>query len=78
MPMSRSSIKPMLISTKTFQRQDTRQLLKRHQFHDGLYARIAEKLHVNPSYVSRVARGERESPGIVNALLEELRRIEKA
>lgn len=67
----------MLMSTKPYRKADTEQLLKRHQLHDGLYARVAKKLNVDCSYVSRVARGERESPGILYALLKELRRIEK-
>jgi len=41
----------------------------------GLYGRVAKQLKVDPSYVSRVARGERQS-GAIEALLEkELRRI---
>jgi hypothetical protein len=35
----------------------------------GLYARVAKELGVDPSYVSRVARGERRSEEI-EALLE--------
>jgi transcriptional regulator with XRE-family HTH domain len=67
----------MLTSIKSFHKLDMQELLKRHQLHEGLYARVAKKLRVHASYVSRVARGERESPGILSALLEELRRIEK-
>ncbi len=37
----------------------------------GLYTRVARKLNIHPSYVSRVARGERESPPIEAALLKE-------
>jgi len=38
----------------------------------GLYNRVADKLGVDPSYVSRVARGERRSAAIVAALEEEM------
>ena len=41
----------------------------------GLYGRVARKLRVDPSYVSRVARGERHSKKIENALRRELNRI---
>ena len=38
----------------------------------GLYQRVAAKLGVDPSYVSRVARGERQSPLVLAALQEEM------
>jgi len=41
----------------------------------GLYGRVARKLHVDPSYVSRVARGERPSVWIEGALRRELNDI---
>jgi hypothetical protein len=41
----------------------------------GLYQRIATKLGVDPSYVSRVARGERKSPKIEVALNRELAKL---
>ena len=44
----------------------------------GVYSRVARKLGVDRSYVSRVARGERRSPEIEEALRSELRRIEAA
>jgi hypothetical protein len=43
----------------------------------GLYVRIASKLHVDPSYVSRVARGERQSKAIERALQSEIDQINK-
>jgi len=49
--------------------------LKWHRLHLGLYARVAKKLQVNPSYVSRVARGKRQSDDVKKALLQELSRI---
>ncbi len=41
----------------------------------GLYGRVARQLKVDPSYVSRVARGERQSDQIDASLERELRRI---
>ena len=41
----------------------------------GLYGRVARQLRVDPSYVSRVARGERQSGMIEASLEKELRRI---
>jgi len=41
----------------------------------GLYGRVARHLKVDPSYVSRVARGERQSEAIEASLERELRRI---
>jgi transcriptional regulator with XRE-family HTH domain len=49
--------------------------LKWHRLHLGLYARVAKRLRVNPSYVSRVARGKRQSDDVKKALLTELTRI---
>ena len=51
--------------------------LKRYQLYRGLYSRVALKLGVDRSYVSRVARGERRSPEIESALQVELKRIER-
>jgi hypothetical protein len=43
----------------------------------GLYVRIARKLGVDPSYVSRVARGDRHSKQIENALRQALETISR-
>jgi hypothetical protein len=51
-------------------------LLRAHMLHTGLYKRVANKLGMDPSYVSRVASGDRIHPKIRRALLEELRRIQ--
>lgn len=37
----------------------------------GLYSRVARKLGVDRSYVSRVAAGERRSPAIERAIISE-------
>ena len=36
----------------------------------GIYERVARRLHLDPSYVSRVARGERRSEAVKAALRE--------
>ena len=41
----------------------------------GLYARVARQIGVDPSYVSRVARGERQSQEISLALEKEMQRV---
>jgi hypothetical protein len=41
----------------------------------GVYNRVAKRLGVDPSYVSRVARGERKSASVEQALAEEVRAI---
>ncbi len=51
--------------------------LRRYSLYRGLYSRVAKKLGVDRSYVSRVARGERRSPEIEAALRAELKRIER-
>jgi transcriptional regulator with XRE-family HTH domain len=52
-------------------------LLKAHKLHLGLYRRVADKLGVVPSQVSRVAKGERKAVKIQRALLDELRKIQR-
>lgn len=58
-------------------KDDRQYLLRKHRMHDGLYSRVAKKLGTDPSYVSRVAKGERGSERILSAILAELRRIEQ-
>jgi hypothetical protein len=41
----------------------------------GLYRQVAHRLRVHPSYVSRVARGERRSAAVERALRRELNKI---
>ena len=41
----------------------------------GIFNRVAKRLGVDPSYVSRVARGERKSALVEKALAEEVRII---
>lgn len=49
--------------------------LARYARYRGLYARVARQLGVDRSYVSRVARGERRSKRVEEALRAELKRI---
>ncbi len=51
--------------------------LNRLSLYRGIYSRVARQLKIDPSYVSRVARGERRSDKVETALLKEIRRIEK-
>jgi transcriptional regulator with XRE-family HTH domain len=59
-------------STKLNSKQYSPQSLYR-----GLYVRIARKLDVDPSYVSRVARGARRSSEIESALRQALAEIDQ-
>ena len=52
-------------------------LLRKHRKHEGLYARVARKLGLDSSYVSRVANGKRTSERIMSAIVAELRRIQR-
>ena len=69
MPRKESSLLPDI--TKTTE-------LKRYSLYRGLYARVAREVGVDRSYVSRVARGERRSEEIEQALRSEFRRIQRA
>jgi hypothetical protein len=44
----------------------------------GIYSRIARRLGVDRTYVSRVARQERRSPEIESALIQEFDRTQKS
>ena len=44
-------------------------------FLSGLYSRVARQLGVHPSYVSRVARGERRSDRVYRAIAAELSKL---
>jgi transcriptional regulator with XRE-family HTH domain len=52
-------------------------LLKAHKLHLGLYRRVADKLGVNASQVSRVAGGTRRDLKIRLAIVDELRKIQR-
>ena len=43
----------------------------------GIYTRVARRLGVDRSFVSRVARGERRSEPVEEALLSEYDRVQK-
>jgi predicted transcriptional regulator len=44
---------------------------------NGLYARTAKQLGVDPSFVSKVASGKRNSDKVTQALEAEMKRLEK-
>ncbi len=47
-------------------------LLETHRLHLGLYRRLAERLGVDASYVSKVAGGTRKCESVRQILLNEL------
>src|SRR5436309_1118552 len=51
--------------------------LQRYKLLKGAYSRVARRLDVDRSFVSRVAHGERRSSRVEQALAAEMRRIEK-
>ena len=59
------------------QSDSLRQLLRKHRLRDGVYVRVAKRLGVDPSYVSKVASGKIISIEMYRALLKELQRIER-
>jgi transcriptional regulator with XRE-family HTH domain len=65
------------MSTKAIPQLDAHELLRRHKLHGGVYERVAKKLGIDASYVSRVASGQRTSERILRVILNELRRIER-
>jgi hypothetical protein len=52
-----------------------KRLLNTYLVQRGLFARVAKKLGIDPSYVSRVAHGQRQSKRISVAIQAELNRI---
>src|SRR5712692_4585013 len=55
--------------------QDVPRIPPPQTLYRGLYVRVAKRLGVDPSYVSRVARGERYSRHIESALRQEIEEI---
>jgi hypothetical protein len=55
--------------------EDASGLLVAIAMFSGIYKRVAAKVGVHPSLVSRVARGERDSQQVSVAIREELRVI---
>jgi transcriptional regulator with XRE-family HTH domain len=53
-------------------------LFSRLSLYRGIYSRVARQLGIDPSYVSRVARGERRSAKVENALVKEMKKIERS
>jgi hypothetical protein len=75
-PVSDVLQSPQMSNSKRAGQQE-QYLLRKHCLHQGLYRRVAKKLGLNASYVSRVASGERTSERIMNAIVAELKRIER-
>ena len=48
-----------------------------HRLFDGIFDRVARKVGVDPSYVSKVASGGRQSGPIMAALRKEMDRLER-
>jgi hypothetical protein len=69
LPSQNRRSQPVLSTTIEFYRPPLKLVLLLR----GLYARVARKLRVDPSYVSRVARGERQSARVEKAIQRELR-----
>jgi hypothetical protein len=42
----------------------------------GIYSRVARRVGVDRTYVSRVAKGERHSPDVEAALIQDVKRIQ--
>jgi transcriptional regulator with XRE-family HTH domain len=62
------------------QRNDTAKLRKLKHYIEslcGIYSRIARRLGVDRTYVSRVAKGERRSPEVEAALIREFDQTQK-
>jgi len=52
-------------------------LIKWHSLYRGLSDRVAKQLGLDPSYVNRIARGERRAANVEQALQAEVTRLEK-
>ena len=51
--------------------------LARHSLYRGVYSRVARRLNLDRSFVSRVANGKRRSAQVEAALRKEIARIER-
>jgi hypothetical protein len=49
-------------------------LLETHRLHLGLYKRVADRLGMDASYISKVAGGTRRCKSVMGTLLKELER----
>jgi predicted transcriptional regulator len=72
-PLKRKALRSKAINNELHPKA----LLKWHRMHHGIYARVARRLEVDPSFVSRVANGERNSGSIEHALVSEIVRIHR-
>ena len=64
---------------KKHQQKHTKDLgVQRALLYKGIVSRVAKRLGVSPSFVSRVARGVGSSKRVVNALRAEIERIKSS
>ncbi len=66
---------PVII--KKYPTEESKRTLEIITAFNGIYARVARTLKVDPSLVSRVASGRRTSPAISSALWDELKELKK-
>jgi hypothetical protein len=65
------------MSTKRARPKNTT-ALRRAFLYRGIFTRVAQRLRKSRGHVRRVAAGERKSRAVLDALMEEILRIEKA
>ncbi len=68
------------MSAQVTDTKNTARLRKIRHFVDslcGIYSRVARRLGVDRTYVSRVAKGERQSPEIERALIQDFERVQQ-
>ena len=77
-PMKISALQSKVISMPSTQKAGKLQKLRHYiQTLCGMYSRVARRLGVDRTYVSKVARGERHSPNIEDALLQDFERSQR-
>jgi hypothetical protein len=77
-PMKAYVLQHLVILMPPVQKAAKLQKLRRYiELLCGMYSRIARRLGVDRTYVSKVARGERRSPDIEDALVQDFERIQR-
>ena len=56
---------------------DIAKQLRWHRRFDGIFFRVAQKLDLEPSYVSRVVNGQRSSNKVMEAVIKEIDRLNR-
>ena len=75
-----SNVRFRLVQVAMKQKDHTAKLQKLKHYIEslcGIYSRIARRLGVDRTYVSRVAKGERRSPQVESALIREFDRTQE-